>query len=84
MRKTESHLAAMIDSVLTMSRMIKEMGTATHEQTQALGRINHAVSRISTMTHNNSGVEEQVSRAAGALNGHAACLHRAVHVFGGS
>lgn len=81
---TETHLTAMIDSVINMSTMIKEIGTATHEQTQALELINQSVSRIGVMTHNNTGMVEQVTSAAEDLSERAARLHRAVHVFGGS
>ncbi|WLI77344.1 methyl-accepting chemotaxis protein [Kosakonia sp. H02] len=81
---TETHLTSMIDSVITMSAMIKEIGIATHEQTQALELINQSVSRIGTMTHNNTGMVEQVTDAAEDLSARAARLHRAVHVFGGS
>ncbi|WP_086869011.1 methyl-accepting chemotaxis protein [Kosakonia pseudosacchari] len=81
---TETHLTAMIDSVINMSAMIKEIGVATHEQTQALELINQSVSRIGTMTHNNTGMVEHVTSAAEDLSERAARLHRAVHVFGGS
>lgn len=81
---TETHLSAMIDNVLGMSAMIKEIGIATHEQTQALEQINQSVSRIGTMTHNNTGMVEQVTGAAEDLTARAARLHCAVHVFGGS
>ncbi|WP_039058436.1 PAS domain-containing methyl-accepting chemotaxis protein [Enterobacter sp. Bisph1] len=81
---TETHLTAVIDSVMTMSSMIKEIGTATHEQTQALELINQSVSRIGTMTHNNTGMVEQVTAAAENLGERAVRLNRAVHVFGGN
>jgi aerotaxis receptor len=81
---TETHLTAMIDSVINMSTMIKEIGTATHEQTQALELINQSVSRIGTMTQNNTGMVEQVTSAAEDLTERAARLYRAVHVFGGN
>jgi len=81
---TETHLSAMIDSVFAMSTMIKEIGVATQEQTQALELINQSVSRIGTMTHINTGMVGQVTSAAENLTGRAARLHRAVHVFGGS
>ncbi|AST71552.1 hypothetical protein BFG07_08420 [Kosakonia cowanii] len=81
---TESHLTAMIENVVTMSTMIKEIGTATHEQTQALALINDSVSRVGGMTQNNSGMVDHVTHAAENLSARAARLHRAVHVFGGS
>ncbi len=80
---TETHLTAMIDNVIQMSTMIKEMGTATQEQTQALSLINESVSRIGVMTHNNTSMVEQVTDAAGDLSTRAARLQRAVQVFGG-
>ena len=79
---TESHLTAMIDNVLQMSTMIKEIGTATQEQTQALQLINQSVSRIGVMTHNNNGMVEHVTDAACDLSARAARLQRAVQVFG--
>jgi aerotaxis receptor len=81
---TETHLTAMIDNVMTMSTMIKEIGTATHEQTQALELINKSVSRVGVMTHNNTSMVENVTSAAENLSERAARLHRAVHVFGSS
>lgn len=81
---TETHLTAMIDNVMTMSTMIKEIGTATHEQTQALELINKSVSRVGVMTHNNNSMVENVTSAAENLSERAARLHRAVHVFGSS
>ena len=79
---TESHLTAMIDNVIHMSTMINEIGTATQEQTQALQLINSSVSRIGVMTHNNNGMVELVTDAAGDLSARAARLQRAVQVFG--
>lgn len=79
---TESHLTAMIDSVVQMSTMIKEIGTATSEQTLALQLINESVSRIGVMTHNNNEMVELVTDAAGDLSSRAARLQRAVQVFG--
>lgn len=80
---TESHLTTMIDNVLQMSTMIKEIGTATQEQTQALALINDSVSRIGVMTHNNTGMVELVTGAACDLSSRATRLQRAVQVFGG-
>ncbi len=79
---TESHLTAMIDSVIQMSTMIKEIGTATQEQTLALQLINQSVSRIGVMTHNNNSMVEHVTDAACDLSSRAARLQRAVQVFG--
>ena len=80
---TETHLTAMIDNVMQMSTMIKEIGAATQEQTQALALINESVSRIGVMTHNNTGMVELVTDAACNLASRAARLQRAVQVFGG-
>jgi aerotaxis receptor len=48
--QTETHLTAMIGNVLDMSALIKEIGHATQEQTQALTLINESISRIGVMT----------------------------------
>ena len=48
--QTESQLTVMIGNVMEMSSLIKEIGHATQEQTQALTLINASISRIGTMT----------------------------------
>ncbi len=80
---TETHLTAMIDNVIQMATMIKEIGSATQEQTQALALINESVSRIGVMTHNNTSMVERVTDAACNLSSRATRLQRAVQVFGG-
>jgi len=82
--QTETHLTGMIDDVFQMSTMIKEIGLATREQTQALELINDSISRIGTMTDNNAAMVESVRDAAGNLSGRSSRLQQAVHVFGTS
>ena len=82
--QTETHLTGMIDDVFQMSTMIKEIGLATREQTQALELINDSISRIGTMTDNNATMVESVRDAAGNLSGRSSRLQQAVHVFGTS
>ncbi|HCB2601449.1 TPA: methyl-accepting chemotaxis protein [Citrobacter koseri] len=82
--QTETHLTGMIDDVLQMSTMIKEISLATREQTLALEQINNSISRIGSMTDNNAEMVEQVTDAAGDLTGRASRLQQAVQVFGAS
>lgn len=82
--QTETHLTAMIEDVFQMSTMIREIGLATREQTQALELINDSISRIGTMTDNNAAMVESVRDAAGSLSRRSSRLQQAVSVFGTS
>lgn len=81
--QTETHLTAMIGNVLNMSALIKEIGHATQEQTQALTLINESISRIGVMTHNNTGMVDHVTQAANHLTQRTTRLQQAIAVFGG-
>lgn len=81
--QTETHLTAMIGNVLNMSALIKEIGHATQEQTQALTPINESISRIGVMTHNNTGMVDHVTQAANHLTQRTTRLQQAIAVFGG-
>lgn len=82
-KHTESHLTAMIANVLKTSSLINKMGHATQEQTQALGLINDAISRIGRMTSNNTGMAETVIGSAENLTSRVTRLQKAIAVFGG-
>jgi len=81
--QTETQLTVMIGNVLQMSSLIKEIGHATQEQTQALSLINDSISRIGVMTHNNTGMVENVAHAANHLTQRTTRLQQAIAVFGG-
>lgn len=81
--QTETQLTAMMGNVLNMSALIKEIGHATQEQTQALSLINESISRIGVMTHNNAGMVEHVTQAANHLTQRTTRLQQAIAVFGG-
>ncbi|AUU85577.1 methyl-accepting chemotaxis protein [Leclercia sp. LSNIH1] len=81
--QTEAQLTTMIGNVLNMSSLIKEIGHATQEQTQALSLINESISRIGVMTHNNTGMVEHVTQAANHLTQRTTRLQQAIAVFGG-
>ncbi|MEH0885038.1 PAS domain-containing methyl-accepting chemotaxis protein [Enterobacter sp. UNJFSC 003] len=81
--QTETQLAVMIDNVLQVSSLIKEIGHATQEQTQALTLINASISRIGVMTHNNTGMVDNVTQAANHLTQRTTRLQQAIAVFGG-
>ena len=81
--QTETQLTVMIDNVLRVSSLIKEIGHATQEQTQALTLINASISRIGAMTHNNTGMVDNVTHAANHLTQRTTRLQQAIAVFGG-
>ncbi|ELW1647222.1 methyl-accepting chemotaxis protein [Enterobacter oligotrophicus] len=81
--QTETQLTVMIGNVLQMSSLIKEIGHATQEQTQALTLINASISRIGMMTHNNTGMVDSVTSAANHLTQRTTRLKQAISVFGG-
>ncbi|MBM3070460.1 PAS domain S-box protein [Enterobacter sp. RHBSTW-00994] len=81
--QTETQLSVMISNVLQMSSLIKEIGHATQEQTQALSLINESISRIGVMTHNNTGMVDNVTSAANHLTQRTTRLQQAIAVFGG-
>ena len=81
--QTESQLTVMIGNVMEMSSLIKEIGHATQEQTQALALINASISRIGTMTQNNTGMVDNVTDAAHHLTQRTTRLQQAIAVFGG-
>lgn len=73
----------MIDHVLQVSTLIKEIGLATQEQTQALTLINASLSRIGAMTQSNTGMVDNVTHAANHLTQLTTRLQQAIAVFGG-
>jgi len=81
--QTETHLTAMIGNVLQVTSLIKEIGHATQEQTLALTLINESISRIGVMTHNNTGMVDNVTSAARHLTQRTTRLQQAIAVFGG-
>ncbi|HEO9244430.1 TPA: methyl-accepting chemotaxis protein [Enterobacter ludwigii] len=81
--QTESQLTVMIGNVMEMSSLIKEIGHATQEQTQALTLINASISRIGTMTQNNTVMVDNVTDAAHHLTQRTTRLQQAIAVFGG-
>jgi aerotaxis receptor len=81
--QTETHLTVMISNVLQVTSLIKEIGHATQEQTQALSLINESISRIGVMTSNNTGMVDNVTNAANHLTQRTMRLQQAIAVFGG-
>ncbi|MNP14414.1 Methyl-accepting chemotaxis protein (MCP) signaling domain protein [compost metagenome] len=73
----------MIGNVLQVTSLIKEIGHATQEQTLALTLINESISRIGVMTHNNTGMVDNVTSAARHLTQRTTRLQQAIAVFGG-
>ncbi|WP_459177060.1 methyl-accepting chemotaxis protein [Ewingella americana] len=76
-------ISEIIEEVVQMSGLIKEISHATHEQTSALTLINTSLAQIETMTHNNAEMVLQSSQSADSLNYQATRLRSAIDVYSG-
>lgn len=76
-------ITEIINEVVQMSGLIKEISHATHEQTSALSLINTSLSQIETMTQNNADMVAQSSESAETLSWQATRLRSAIDVYGG-
>lgn len=72
-----------VEEVTQVSTMIREITTATEEQTTALGLINQSIAQIETMTQSNTDMVVQSTDAAEGLNRQAVRLRSAIGVYGG-
>ncbi|MFJ5428818.1 hypothetical protein BSK71_09380 [Pectobacterium actinidiae] len=76
------HISDIVDEVLQVSTMIKEISNATHEQTSALGLINTSIAQIEQMTQRNTDMVTHSTEAAEGLNLQARRLNSAINVYG--
>ena len=76
------HISDIVDEVLQVSTMIKEISYATNEQTSALGLINTSIAQIEQMTQRNTEMVTQSTEAAEGLNIQARRLNSAINVYG--
>lgn len=76
-------ISEIINEVVQMSGLIKEISHATQEQTSALTLINTSLAQIETMTQNNAEMVSQSSESAETLNYQATRLRSAIDVYGG-
>ncbi|WP_409307937.1 methyl-accepting chemotaxis protein [Pectobacterium sp. B1J-3] len=76
------HIHEMVNDVLQVSTMLKEISTATREQTSALGLINTSIAQIEEMTQRNTDMVTHSTEAAEGLNRQATRLNSAINVYG--
>ncbi len=76
------HIRDIVDEVLQVSTMIKEISNATREQTAALGLINTSIAQIEQMTQHNTEMVTHSTEAAEGLNLQARRLNSAINVYG--
>jgi aerotaxis receptor len=72
----------MIDNVLRVSSLIKEIGLATQSKPGADAH-QRLLSRIGAMTQSNTGMVDNVTHAANHLTQRTTRLQQAIAVFGG-
>lgn len=77
-----NHISDIVNEVLQVSTLIKEISNATHEQTAALGLINTSIAQIEQMTQRNTDMVTQSTEAAEDLNRQALRLSSAINVYG--
>ncbi|MEH0831895.1 methyl-accepting chemotaxis protein [Pectobacterium cacticida] len=76
------HISDIVDEVLQVSSMIKEISNATREQTAALSLINTSIAQIEQMTQRNTDMVSHSTEAAEGLNLQATRLNSAINVYG--
>ncbi|UPG85195.1 Cache 3/Cache 2 fusion domain-containing protein [Luteibacter aegosomatis] len=74
-------MEAVIGRIGDVSGLMGEISRASQAQSEQIGRINHAVSRMDDSTQQNSALVEEAAAAAKSLEGQAAELARVVEVF---
>jgi methyl-accepting chemotaxis protein len=67
--------------VKQVSDLVRDIGTASHEQSQGIGRINDAVTQLDNVTQQNAALVEESAAAADSLDQQARKLVEAVSRF---
>lgn len=75
------NMEAVIGRIADVSGLMGEISRASQAQSEQIGRINDAVSRMDDSTQQNSALVEEAAAAAKSLEGQAAELARVVEVF---
>jgi len=75
------NMQAVIGRIRDVAELIGNVSRASGEQSEQIGRINHAVSRMDDSTQQNSALVEEAAAAAKSLEDQAAELSRVVEVF---
>lgn len=68
-------------SVKEVGELIKQISTATQEQSMGITQVNEAVTRLDTVTQQNATLVEQSAASSNGLSHSAVTLARSVQVF---
>ncbi|ECI3851272.1 methyl-accepting chemotaxis protein [Salmonella enterica subsp. enterica] len=79
--KASALINGMVDNVEEMDVILREIGQASHEQTDGISQINSAIGLIDAATQQNSCLVEESVAAAASLNEQALHLKELVNVF---
>ncbi|QDE38278.1 HAMP domain-containing protein [Luteibacter pinisoli] len=75
------NMQAVIGRIRDVASLMGDISRASTDQSEQIGRINHAVSRMDDSTQQNSALVEEAAAAAKSLEDQAADLARVVEVF---
>jgi methyl-accepting chemotaxis protein len=75
------NMATVLGRIRDVADLAGHISRATSEQSEQIGRINHAVSRMDDSTQQNSALVEEAAAAAKSLEDQAGELARVVEVF---
>ena len=76
--KVAQSLDVIVEKARQVDKLVAEISTASHEQTQGIGQINTAVSEMDKVTQTNAAGAEETAAAAEQLNSQAAALKDSV------
>jgi methyl-accepting chemotaxis protein len=76
-----STIAAIVDQVAKVTTLVREISTASGQQTSGFAQINGSLEQIDAATQQNSALVEQIAAAATNLRDQTVQLSRAVDVF---
>ncbi|CAB3772922.1 Methyl-accepting chemotaxis protein IV [Paraburkholderia humisilvae] len=74
-------MTEIIGSVKRVTDIMGDIAAATHEQTNGIDQVSHAVTQMDEVTQQNAALVEQASAAAASLEDQARALRDAVSVF---
>ncbi|MCX2780087.1 methyl-accepting chemotaxis protein [Microbulbifer thermotolerans] len=80
-RRAESSIAAVVESVTRVSDIMQEISTASAEQSTGINQINQAVAQMDDMTQRNAEHVQSSARTAAALQTRVEQLAQAISVF---
>ncbi|MTC61564.1 HAMP domain-containing protein [Providencia rustigianii] len=79
--QASQQIHGMIESVDEMNALLREIGQASHEQSDGISQINSAVGQLDLTTQQNASLVEESVVAAGSLNEQAFHLQELVNYF---